>query len=211
MKGLKGSKNKQLIFQFLPSRAYLFGVQSSSHIAAAYVHIFCSVWMKCPRKIKKKGKTKQKVKYTTLKISSLKQWFSCYWAGNRTNHPEAFKLEQGKQKNKEQRESVDVLKGLSVSGDIFYSKFFRVMEPIFFFCSFIKNFSVIHLDFLATGHRQIAPTNNYTLYLSLYSVLQCISDYGNNTFFAPCFGYYLSRVAFINNIFSHFNKRLGLH
>lgn len=81
----------------------------------------------------------------------------------------------------------------------------------FFFCSFIKNFFVIHLDFLATGHRQITTTNNGTLYLSLYSVLQCISDYGNNTFFAPFFGYYLSRVAFINNIFSHFNKRLELH
>jgi len=89
LEGLKGSKNKQLIFQFLPSRAYLFGVQSSSHIAAAYVHIFCGVWMKCPRKRKKQQQ--QKVKYTTLKISSLKQLFGCYWAGNRTNHPEAFK------------------------------------------------------------------------------------------------------------------------
>lgn len=77
-------------------------------------------------------------------------------------------------------------------------------------CSFIKNFLVIHLDFFATRHRQIT-TNNGTLYLSLYSVLQCISDYGNNTFFAPSFGYYLSRVPFINNIFSHFNKRLELH
>lgn len=106
---------------------------------------------------------------------------------------------------------MEILKGLLVSGDIFYSKFFQVMEPIIFFCSFIKNFFVIHLDFLATGHRQITTTNNGTLYLSLYSVLQCISDYGNNTFFAPFFGYYLSRVAFINNIFSHFNKRLELH
>lgn len=67
---------------------------------------------------------------------------------------------------------MEILKGLLVSGDIFYSKFFQVMEPIiFFFGSFIKNFFVIHLDFLATGHRQITTTNNGTLYLSLYSVL----------------------------------------
>lgn len=67
---------------------------------------------------------------------------------------------------------MEILKGLLVSGDIFYSKFFQVMEPIiYFFCSFIKNFFVIHLDFLATGHRQITTTNNGTLYLSLYSVL----------------------------------------
>lgn len=209
MEGLKGSKSKQLIFQFLPSRAYLFGVQSSSHITAAYVHIFCGVWKKCPRKGKKKKKHKK------CKIYNIKNIFpktmvwlllGCYW--QITQRLLSKRWGEGRKK---QRESAEIFKGLSVSGDIFYSKFFQVMEPIISFCSFIKNFFVIHLVFLATKYRQIATANNYTLCLSLYSVLQCISDYGNNTFFAPCFGYYLSWTAFINNIFSRFNKRLELH
>jgi len=41
-----------------------------------------------------------------------------------------------KKKKKERRESAEVLKGLSVSGDIFYSKFFQVIERLFFFLFF---------------------------------------------------------------------------
>lgn len=142
---------------------------------------------------KEKSKThthtqKNNVKYTALKISFLKQWFGCYWAGNRTISLEAFKSNAGWGGKPDQRRSVEILKVLFVSGDVFYSKFFQVMEPIISFCPFIKNFFVIHLDFFAIRHRQIATTNNYTSYLSLYSILQCISDYGSNTFFAPCFG-----------------------
>lgn len=120
---------------------------------------------------------------------------------------------RGKKKPRKGWASVEILKGLWFQGTFFIQSSSRLWSPLysFFFCSFIKNFFVIHLDFPATGHRQITTTSNGTLYLSLYSILQCISDYGNNTFFAPFFGYYLSGVPFINNIFSHFNKRLELH
>lgn len=158
----------------------------------------------------KEIKTTKNLKYTTLKISSLKQWFGCYWAGNRTNDPEAFKQEQGKEKTQKRVRKCGDFKGTFGFRGHFLFKVLPGYGAHYFFFSFIKNFFVIHLDFFATGHRQIT-TNNSTLYLSLYSVLQCISDYGNNTFFAPSFGYYLSWVPFINNIFSHFNKRLEQH